>query len=69
MNELIEYAGDDYEANQQSFLNSLIEDAIEEVCCAMYPGGYASDKEFEKQKTISCETIQRKNKKDSTVSL
>lgn len=50
LNELIEYAGDDYEANQQSFLNSLIEDAIEEVCCAMYPGGYASDKEFEKQK-------------------
>lgn len=48
LRQLIEYAGDDYCPEQDSFLLTLIEDAIDEVAGEMYPYGFSSDKE-EKQ--------------------
>lgn len=63
LNELIEYAGDDDGENQESFLNSLIEDAIEEVCYAMCPGGFNTDEEFENQKRLAVKRYKGKIKK------
>ena len=37
---LKDYAGDDYDENQDKFLLTLIQDAIDEVCLHMYPGGF-----------------------------
>lgn len=50
LKQLIEYAGDDYCPEQDSFMLTLIEDAIEEVANAMYPYGFSSDKEEKKVK-------------------
>lgn len=54
LRELIEYIGDDYCPEQDSFLLMLISDAIDEVSLEMYPYGFSSDKEEEsvKQKAI-----------------
>ena len=50
LEQLIKYAGDDYCEEQDSFLQALIEDAIEEVTNEMYPYGFSSDSEEEKIK-------------------
>ena len=50
LKQLIEYAGDDYCPEQDSFMLTLIEDAIDEVANAMYPYGFSSDKEEERVK-------------------
>lgn len=50
LRQLIEYAGDDYCPEQDSFMLTLIEDAIEEVANAMYPYGFSSDKEEKRVK-------------------
>lgn len=47
---LIEYAGDDYDVSQDSFLLSLIDDAAEEICNIMYPNGFSTSDEKEKAK-------------------
>lgn len=39
---LKDYAGDDYDSSQDSFLLTLIEDAIDEVCSVMYPRGFTT---------------------------
>ena len=39
---LKDYAGDDYDSSQDSFLLTLIEDAIDEVCSVMYPRGFTN---------------------------
>ena len=39
---LKDYAGDDYNSCQDSFLLTLIEDAIDEVCAVMYPRGFTT---------------------------
>ena len=39
---LKDYAGDDYDESQDSFLLTLIEDAIDEVCSVMYPRGFTT---------------------------
>ena len=36
------YAGDDYEESQDSFLLTLIEDATEEVLLRVYPNGFST---------------------------
>ena len=36
------YAGDDYEESQDSFLLTLIEDATEEVLSRVYPNGFST---------------------------
>lgn len=47
LRQLIEYAGDDYCSDQDPFMLTLIEDAIEEVSNTMYPYGFSSDREEE----------------------
>lgn len=39
---LKDYAGDDYDSCQDSFLLTLIEDAIEEVLLRVYPNGFST---------------------------
>ena len=39
---LKDYAGDDYEKSQDSFLLTLIEDATEEVLSRVYPNGFST---------------------------
>ena len=48
LKELILYIGPDYTPDQDSFLLLLINDAIEEVCNEMFPYGFSSDEEKEK---------------------
>lgn len=50
LRQLIEYAGDDYCPEQDSFMLTLIEDSIDEVANAMYPYGFSSDDEEERVK-------------------
>ena len=45
LRELIEYIGDDYCPEQDSFLLMLLSDATDEVVSEMYPYGFSSDKE------------------------
>ena len=45
LRELIEYIGDDYCPEQDSFLLTLISDATDEVSSEMYPYGFSSEKE------------------------
>lgn len=47
LRELIEYVGDDYFPEQESFLRMLLSDAMDEVLSEMYPYGFRSDKEEE----------------------
>ena len=39
---LKDYAGDDYDESQDSFLLTLIEDATEEVLSRVYPNGFST---------------------------
>lgn len=42
------YAGDDYEESQDSFLLTLIEDATEEVLSRVYPNGFTTSESKKK---------------------
>lgn len=46
--QLIEYAADDYTENQDSFLQTLLNDALDEVVQEMYPYGFNTDSEEQK---------------------
>lgn len=63
LNELIEYVGPDYEAEQDSFLLSLLEDALEEICNEMYPYGFSAESELEKIKELALKKYRNKVKK------
>ncbi len=45
LRELIEYVGDDYCSEQDSFLILLLTDALDEVISEMYPYGFSSEQE------------------------
>ena len=45
LRELIEYIGDDYSPEQESYLLTLLSDATDEIVSEMYPYGFFSDKE------------------------
>ena len=45
---LKDYAGDDYEESQDSFLLTLIEDATEEVLSRVYPNGFTTPEKKQK---------------------
>lgn len=45
LRELIEYVGDDYCSEQDSFLLMLLTDALDEVISEMYPYGFSSEQE------------------------
>lgn len=63
LRQLIEYVGDDYCPEQDSFLLTLIEDAIDEVAGEMYPYGFASDKEEERVKVQALKRYKNKIRK------
>ncbi len=46
---LIAYAGDDYTDSQESLVEAIVDDAIEEVRNARYPNGYRSDSDKDTQ--------------------
>lgn len=48
--EMIKYAADDYTENQEPFLKTLLNDALDEVTEEMYPYGFNSDTEEQKIK-------------------
>lgn len=48
--QLIQYAADDYTEEQEPFLQTLLDDALDEVANEMYPYGFLSDKEEQKLK-------------------
>lgn len=45
LRQLIDYAADDYDPEQDSFLVRLLQDAIDEVCEEMYPYGFTNSTE------------------------
>lgn len=63
LEQLIEYAADDYCPEQESFMLALIEDAIDEVANAMYPYGFSSDREEEKAKEKALKRYKSKIRK------
>lgn len=63
LRQLIEYVGDDYCPEQDSFLLTLIEDALDEVAGEMYPYGFSSDKEEEQAKTQALKRYKSKIRK------
>lgn len=63
LRQLIEYVGDDYCPEQDSFLLTLIEDAVEEVAGEMYPFGFSSDKEEERVKAQALKRYKNKIRK------
>lgn len=63
LRQLIEYVGDDYCPEQDSFLLTLIEDAVDEIVGEMYPYGFSSDKEEERVKTQALKRYKSKIRK------
>lgn len=63
LRQLIEYAKDDYEPEQDSFLLTLIDDAVEEICEVMYPYGFNSDTEKEKVQRMAYKRYSSKIRK------
>lgn len=46
LQQLITYAGEDYEESQEPFLVTLLDDALEEVVNFMYPFGFESEDDY-----------------------
>ena len=46
---LIKYAADDYTVEQRPLVETIVDDAIEEVRNARFPSGYSNDRECESQ--------------------
>lgn len=61
--QLIEYVGDDYCQEQDSFLLTLIEDAVDEISGEMYPFGFSSDTEEERVKAQALKRYKSKIRK------
>lgn len=61
--ELIRYAGDDYDADQDTFLLGLLNDALEEVINVLYPWGFNSESHEEKIKGIAMKRYRNKIRK------
>ncbi len=63
LRELIEYVGDDYCPEQDSFLLMLLSDSLDEVVFEMYPCGFSSDKEELSAKEIALKRYKSKIRK------
>lgn len=63
LRELIEYVGDDYCTEQDSFLLTLISDAIEDIVLEMYPYGFSSKKEEQSIKESAIKRYRSKIRK------
>lgn len=51
INTLIAYATEDYTEDQQSLVEAIVDDAVEEVRNVRYPFGYLTDEELAEQQT------------------
>ena len=56
---LIEYAKPDYVPEMDSFLRSLIEDAVEEICNEMCPHGFEDDAEHDRIQDMAIKRYKR----------
>lgn len=61
--QLIDYAADDYTENQEPFLKTLLNDALDEVTEEMYPYGFNSDIEEQKIKEKALKKYKSKIRK------
>ena len=59
----IDYAADDYTKEQKSFLQTLLNDALDEVCLEMYPYGFLNDVEEQKIKDKALKKYKSKIRK------
>lgn len=63
LKQLIEYAADDYSAEQDSFLLTLINDAVDEICIEMYPYGFSNESEEKEVKEKAIKKYKSKIRK------
>lgn len=63
LRELIEYIGDDFSSDQNSFLLMLLSDATDEVVLEMCPYGFSSDKEEESIRQLALKRYKSKIRK------
>lgn len=61
--QLIDYAADDYSENQESFLKTLLNDALDEVVEAMYPYGFSGESEEQRIKERALKKYKSKIRK------
>lgn len=61
--QLIDYVADDYTENQESFLKTLLNDALDEVTEEMYPYGFNNDLEEQKIKEKALKKYKSKIRK------
>lgn len=61
--QLIEYATDDYTDSQESYLKTLLNDALDEVVQEMYPYGFNTDSEEQKIKDKALKKYKTKIRK------
>lgn len=50
LRQLIDYAADNYDPEQDLFLLRLLQDALDEICEAIYPYGFSNDTEEKRVK-------------------
>lgn len=63
LRDLISYASDDYCSEQDAFLLTLIDDAIEEVANEMYPYGFSGSAEEQRVKDMALKRYKGKIRK------
>lgn len=61
--QLIEYVADDYTENQEYFLRTLLNDALDEVVGEMYPYGFDNDSSEQKAKDMALKKYRAKIRK------
>lgn len=61
--QLVAYVADDYTKDQDTFLNILLNDALDEVCGEMYPYGFSSESEEQKIKSKALKKYKSKIRK------
>lgn len=61
--QLIDYAGEDYIDGKDSFLRTLLDDALDEVVEEMYPYGFTNDSESQKIKDKALKKYKSKIRK------
>ncbi len=61
--QLIQYAADDYSDDQKSFLQMLLDDALDEVVGEMYPYGFSNEKQEQKMREKALKKYKSKIRK------
>lgn len=63
LSQMITYAGEDYTEEQNSFLLTLLDDALDEVMGEMYPYGFSNESESQKIKDKALKKYKSKIRK------